>query len=653
MEFTTACFAKKKQRNRFVITLITSCLILLVLICFTACKEESVNQVTLAVNNIKAHYLNDQELDYEMIKDMNDQLLRKETAEKLSAEEYFLLGFFAYYDYKDDTAKEYLAKVIDAADYKTNSFVKSFSGIILHVLNGDKEQSVAQMNKIGPLLTTSDWIESSSVILDYIYLLSDVKEGQEQGIQMLDNALLAKQEYSESVQMQIMNCLGVLYIATGNYGKAIDQSLAVLMIADRCNNKYFTAKAIVDMSAIYNSLLDYERAKNYAIEASKITIDDPEKNAYIKTYALANLCEALLGDYNFDSYVKVRSEIEYFQSDLSEEYMASMLAAVNLYEANYLIHEDQIEDAGKMIKQADELLQAVSDLSILNIPVLNIYTKAQYYAALMDYETAEDYYLQALELSQSVTQYTKQILNQMIELYCKRGDIEKAMIYNRKVSDLYYQESIAVNQSFAEYSIEKFMNEQEIMKFNEQKLKRQRNYFLLTMLACIICIVVTMKIISLSRLNHTDGLTKCYNRKYFEHCYAKELLKNIESQLIMFDIDDFKKINDTYGHIIGDEVLQQIAMVTRNIVGKDGEVFRYGGEEFVVLSELKDDQQAVKLAENIRTHVEQFQWKDKMKVTISLGVACRAVDHPTILERADERLYQAKKNGKNQVISWI
>jgi two-component system cell cycle response regulator len=162
-----------------------------------------------------------------------------------------------------------------------------------------------------------------------------------------------------------------------------------------------------------------------------------------------------------------------------------------------------------------------------------------------------------------------------------------------------------------------------------------------------------------------DGLTGIYNKKYFldrietDVAYAKR--HKTPLALIIFDIDHFKKINDTFGHAAGDYVLKELsALVKRTIRGED--VFaRFGGEEFVLLMRDVDEAKASMLAERLRRLVEQagFEFDGKrIPCTVSLGVCAMGANEDTpiqgsadLVNRADQYLYKAKRAGRNRVMS--
>lgn len=160
-------------------------------------------------------------------------------------------------------------------------------------------------------------------------------------------------------------------------------------------------------------------------------------------------------------------------------------------------------------------------------------------------------------------------------------------------------------------------------------------------------------------LSLIDPMTKLYNRRYFsnisEHTLTLARRENQELSIIMIDIDDFKNINDTYGHQVGDDVIVSIANTLMLIQRKSDIVCRYGGEEFVILLPNTSLENAKKVAENARKKVESICMKDlvnrDIQLTISLGVSSVNIAEEFILEmglkRADDALYHAKKLGKN------
>ncbi len=157
----------------------------------------------------------------------------------------------------------------------------------------------------------------------------------------------------------------------------------------------------------------------------------------------------------------------------------------------------------------------------------------------------------------------------------------------------------------------------------------------------------------------TDGLTGLYNRRYFdmfyENIFNQSSRYGILLTLIMCDIDHFKKINDTYGHDKGDEVLKEIANILKSNTRKTDIASRFGGEEFMVCLPSTEITSALDIARKIKQMVLKVKMKDIKKVSISMGVTFYRKEFENkpneLLKRLDDLLYEAKKRGRNRIIS--
>jgi diguanylate cyclase (GGDEF)-like protein len=166
----------------------------------------------------------------------------------------------------------------------------------------------------------------------------------------------------------------------------------------------------------------------------------------------------------------------------------------------------------------------------------------------------------------------------------------------------------------------------------------------------------------IQRLMRFDALTGVYNKRHFEESLRLAVFTTRTSprplSLIVFDLDHFKRINDTHGHTAGDQVLCELAKVVNETLFPDQIFGRIGGEEFAVLWEGSKLRTAVEHAEKIRARVagHHFSFEgNSFPITVSLGVAERPPGHEEeaerLYERADEKLYQAKAGGRNRVCS--
>lgn len=169
--------------------------------------------------------------------------------------------------------------------------------------------------------------------------------------------------------------------------------------------------------------------------------------------------------------------------------------------------------------------------------------------------------------------------------------------------------------------------------------------------------------VALQRINDMairDELTGVFNRRYLMERIAEETSRCLRSGatfcLCMVDIDFFKKINDSYGHLGGDEVLRRVARTASSAL-REGDIFgRYGGEEFVMLLINTTLEGAMVTAERVRTQIHDLRFPEvsvDLKVRISVGVAEHARLNPAAatLQQADAALYRAKQNGRNQSVA--
>jgi diguanylate cyclase (GGDEF)-like protein len=164
----------------------------------------------------------------------------------------------------------------------------------------------------------------------------------------------------------------------------------------------------------------------------------------------------------------------------------------------------------------------------------------------------------------------------------------------------------------------------------------------------------------LEQLSITDGLTKLHNHRFFQDQLTREIRRATRAStplsLLLIDIDDFKSLNDRFGHAAGDELLRGLALIMNAAVRSSDLLARYGGEEFAVLAPGTDQEGAYQLAEKLRTGIAEssFILGDSMRLTratVSVGVSQFKGDRRKFFDEADRALYRAKAAGKNCVMT--
>lgn len=163
--------------------------------------------------------------------------------------------------------------------------------------------------------------------------------------------------------------------------------------------------------------------------------------------------------------------------------------------------------------------------------------------------------------------------------------------------------------------------------------------------------------LALTKVAETDYLTEIWNRSVFDKTYNQIIKSNINVCLMLVDIDDFKQINDNFGHSYGDQVLKLISQVIIKNTNDKAIISRYGGEEFSVIMYTDDGKTAYDVAEKIRIEIQELNYKineNEIVTTVSIGVLFKKQNNDycafDLLNETDKLLYEAKKTGKNRVV---
>ncbi|MDG3003736.1 GGDEF domain-containing protein [Paludisphaera mucosa] len=158
-----------------------------------------------------------------------------------------------------------------------------------------------------------------------------------------------------------------------------------------------------------------------------------------------------------------------------------------------------------------------------------------------------------------------------------------------------------------------------------------------------------------------DNLTGLYNRAYFLEQIGplceRNQMRNLGTAILMVDVDHFKRVNDTYGHDIGDAALREVAKSLRDSTRSDDLVARYGGEEFIIALPVASTEQALERAEQIRLMLARRTvraGRRELRITASVGLSCSLLDRPrtvnALIATADIALYEAKRSGRDRVV---
>ena len=412
---------------------------------------------------------------------------------------------------------------------------------------------------------------------------------------------------------------------------------------------------------------------NYLIATTCNILGD---KAYGKEYF--NVGESLESKYDVketSSIDYVKSNYYYYQEDYTSSekyaYKGIILAKDEKSKFNYL---NGLIYLARVQLHMNDIMHAKANLAIVGegkdtvksnlIDVEYYYYLGSLYSIEKEWNKAIDSYLKAYKYMNEKNNYeiNIHILNKLGLSYSKIGDYKNAVKYYQEYIKKEKDMADSKEQVNASIIINIHKNDPQNI-LSEIKIKKSQSnikLLLITTIAAIFLLLIIIKAYyskkknmkKLSKELNKDNLTKAYNRRY-TNIYMKKLAKNYEDFfVVMVDVDNYKSVNDTYGHQFGDLVLKKLVKTMRALGGANVLTCRYGGEEFLLVIKTSDSDIAVKISELIRLGIHGLEWDYGNEITVSMGVA----KHTTfdtieeVIEKADSNLYKAKRSGKNKVI---
>ncbi len=224
-----------------------------------------------------------------------------------------------------------------------------------------------------------------------------------------------------------------------------------------------------------------------------------------------------------------------------------------------------------------------------------------------------------------------------------------------KIDDIVFSDSTK-GQGYLKFILNEETSEALLLKTRSKPVIAYIPYFIKLLSLCLERIKLYDK---LQEISIHDSLTKVYNRRYFMRRYLEEFERakkfNLNLSFLMIDIDHFKKINDTYGHLVGDAVLREVANLIKENIREIDFIARFGGEEFSAILPETDKAGAIMMAERISSRVSRRRirvFDETLNATISIGVAAfpqNTIHSDVLVEISDKALYKAKVSGRNRV----
>lgn len=431
----------------------------------------------------------------------------------------------------------------------------------------------------------------------------------------------------------------------GNYAEASEHILRSYYRAIELKDNYYAAKSIIDYASIYRELGDLEEAIDLINRALNISIENEIERKYIELYGNMNLAITYIESGKYNEAQVYLDNINFSKEYITDKENKRLEIVRNIIYAEIEFSRNNIEEGKKHLDYVAELIRNCT-CNLEQYVYLDFHIS---YAKYLKLSGRND---ESIELYKGILKW----FNENNYFYNKKRIAKRLEDISLHDGKLWIKgEGIDLSndspyRSYMSY-IQDSVKSQVIIEKDKEKISFiSTTLFIFLIIGVKVFLTYNKKVKRLSILNEEDGLTKAYNRVHFDRIYEEYLSKKSEFALIMIDIDNFKILNDKYGHQFGDHVLKRMCSLIMKTIDSDMELSRYGGEEFIITAKNKSKEQVRNTAEIIRRKIENLIWSKDVKVTISVGISMSYENKEDTLRMADENLYIAKTTGKNKVV---
>jgi len=499
---------------------------------------------------------------------------------------------------------------------------------------------------------------------------------------------LAQESNYEGLLIKSYSSLGMINILAGDYGKAQDYFHKGLKLIETNPEHLYYSKIIGNLGLIYIYLEEWDKALEYIARSKEIYSQTKWLEPSIMTILLTNESNVY---FRLGNTVQARRAYADAKKTLEKDSSTRLQAAVLNSLSNVFILEQKYESA---IAESDRCLRLDGIQSLPQPRGLCYKSKARGAMGLGNYRVAIDALHASVKEDTTISSTAYSINNHKLlsEAHEKLGNhvealkyfklyylADKEALFDQRQSELYLlEESFNAETARNRLALLKTKNEIQNLELEGQMLGT-RVIFGVTFCVLLALGYVIKKNLDIKNKNQLlqysntnlvelstrDALTGLYNRRHFE-LFIQSLSQDGSSYLnsnftiAIMDLDYFKKINDNYGHNIGDLVLIEVAKRFLLQVPSSGLVIRWGGEEFVCVIEDQDDISSIEQLEKVWSAIKDVPVATPagdIDITLSIGVvtdipvAHLMMSHADLVKRADERLYKAKQSGRNQIVA--
>lgn len=486
-------------------------------------------------------------------------------------------------------------------------------------------------------------------IVYFLEIISSETDADDKSIsiEILEN-LLDNDYTTDRIKLKIYDELRYLYLYMNNYALASEVSIKSIIIANQQNLDENQSEGLIELAQLFKRLGGIESAIKLINKSLAIDLEDEFKDADMKTYALLTFGDLYLTKGDYKNAKLVLDKIPNYKDSMPIEtyrdieiIKANMHAKIAIMEGDLKLAKEHLNNS-KYLQEIDEEEYYVGKENSYLLVLGKFYEKSN------QYEDAIKLYESMLDENKNNKYIVEQILKALISV---ENDNSKRSNYYKQLIELKENEEYERYGDYTFYILDKINNENKLIEKNKSISNYYKLIIFLIIVGGVIVKILLNKIKNIKVKSKQDVLVNAYNRRHFDITYKRLLSKNKLFSIIILDLDNFKSINDNFGHDLGDIVLINICKAIQPLLDEKSSLFRYGGEEFVIIAQDKSREEVLQLAENIRARVESLQWKENIVTTLSIGVAHSDDNKSNTLKKADEKLYVSKKTGKNKVTS--
>lgn len=624
-------------------------LLIISVIFYKICYIYSINQ---EINNIKKHYQlkNYEKEDFKL---NNKTLISLVNKNNKKAEENFILGYYSKYNGDMDNANKYFNEATKQIKNTNNKFIKYYlyNKLADKFIKSDyekaKQYTKKSLENIDLKKGNMGHTLASSSLMKYI--------NKPDGVHfIIENMEKCMEKSNTKNRFGFIQSIAPMYYIAGHSEKTIKSFLYIIHTANAKQDIYLKSKSLIDLSLTFNDVGAEVLAESLVYKALSYTNKIEDNRKYnIEIYGYIALCGINLNKKDTKNLKKYIDKIYKLEGKIPQEHYNDYLINAKIFESMTYDKSSEYQKSKQCIDEAIKLLKDEKDVLIVDTDILAIvgyanykYLIGEYYEAIKQYEIA---YKKINERKSRC--YEVLILTKLKDLYHTVGDTNKFNQINEALENIHskYQNEIA--SSYLKNSISEYEESIEVEEDFKNKITTL-GIVIFALIAFIITVIsYNIKNKKLEAALKIDPLTKVYNRGYFNLMYDTLLNCNtdIDFYVEMLDIDDFKQINDTYGHQFGDEVLVGMCRFFRRNLNNNCSIYRYGGEEFIIIIKDKTKKEVLDKCEGYRKSIESMTWSENITVTVSIGVANFKENKYNTLGKADKNLYLCKLNGKNRV----